>query len=163
MGVLPGTVREAVLPIHRQRPSSIIAATVEGYGAMKTKQSRTRAVGSPPSATQEPNLVPLSCPDCFGVLRFEREGAKGHLTYRCQVDHRYSPSSLLYAKETQLERTLWSAALLLKQMAYAYQDLLEEMPKTKGVKRTTVSRRIGEVKKHCRAIQAMIENTHVPQ
>jgi hypothetical protein len=62
-----------------------------------------------------------------------------------------------------LERTLWSAALLLKQMGYAYQDLLEEMNRTKSVERTRVRRRINEVRKQCLAIRAMIEATHVLQ
>lgn len=122
-----------------------------------------RPVVSPPSATHESNLVPLSCPDCFGVLRFEREGPKGHLVYSCQVDHRYSPTSLLYAKEAHLERTLWSAVLLLKQLACAYEDLLEELGGTKGAKRTGVRRRINEVRKQCLAIRAMIEATHALQ
>ena len=118
---------------------------------------------STPFRIRESQLVPLSCPDCFGVLRFEREGPRGHFVYCCQVDHRYSPTSLLYAKEAQLERTLWSAALLLKQMGYAYQDLLEEMNRTKGAERTGVRRRINEVRKQCLAIRAMIEATHALQ
>ena len=79
------------------------------------------------------------------------------------MDHRYSPTSLLYAKEVQLERTLWSATLLLKQMECAYQDLLEEMNRTKGAERTRVRRRINEVRKQCLAIRAMIEATHALQ
>ena len=130
---------------------------------MKKARHRTASNPVPSSATRESQLVPLSCPDCFGVLRFEREGPRGHLVYRCQVDHRYSPTSLLYAKEAQLERTLWSAALLLKQMGYAYQDLLEEMNRTKGAERTRVRRRINEVRKQCLAIRAMIEATHALQ
>ena len=130
---------------------------------MKKARHRSASNTFPSSATQEPNLVPLSCPDCFGVLRFEREGPKGHLAYCCQVDHRYSPTSLLYAKEAQLERTLWSAALLLKQMAYAYQDLLEELNRTGGAERPRVRRRINEVRKQYLAIRAMIEATHALQ
>jgi len=47
----------------------------------------------PPSTTHDTGLVPLSCPDCFGVLHFEREGHHYHLLYRCQVGHRY-PSAV---------------------------------------------------------------------
>ena len=78
--------------------------------------------------------------------------------YRCQVDHRYAPASLLHAKEAQLERTLWSAVLLLLQTGYVYDDVLDE--KTPGVQQTRVQRRINELKKQCLAIQAMIETTH---
>ena len=130
---------------------------------MKRARPRTASNTVPHSATRESQLVPLSCPDCFGVLRFEREGPRGHLVYCCQVDHRYSQNSLLYAKEAQLERTLWSAALLLKQMGYAYQDLLEEIKSTRGAERTRVRRRINEVRKQGLAIRAMIEATHALQ
>jgi hypothetical protein len=102
----------------------------------------------------------VSCPDCFGVLRFEREGSHGHLLYRCQVDHRYTVSSLLHGKENQLERALWSASLLLKQMAYVYEDLLSEMTGSTAVERKRVQQRLKEVKKQRLAIQAMIEATH---
>jgi hypothetical protein len=108
----------------------------------------------------ETGLVPVSCPDCFGVLRFEREGSHGHLLYRCQVDHRYSMGSLLHAKEDQLERTLWSASLLLKQMSYVYEDLLSEMKDARGAERKHVQQRMKEVKKQRLAVQAMIETTH---
>ena len=105
--------------------------------------------------------MPLSCPDCFGVLRFEREGPHGHLLYRCQIDHRYAVGSLLEAKEDQLERTLWSASLLLKQLSYAYEDLLSEMNTAEGSDRTRLRLRMNEVKKQGLAIQAMIESSHV--
>ena len=52
---------------------------------------------------------------------------------------------------------------VLKQMAYAYQDLLEEMNRIKGAERTRVRRRINEVRKQCLAIRAMIEATHALQ
>ncbi|HEU4686346.1 MAG TPA: hypothetical protein VFS39_17700 [Nitrospira sp.] len=122
------------------------------------KGGRSRA--SPPSATRDLNLVPLSCPDCFGVLRFEREGPYGHLLYRCQVDHRYSVSSLLHAKESHLERTLWSVVLLLKQMTYAYDDLLGEMKRAPAADRRRVQRRLNEARKHCQTVQGMIEGAH---
>jgi len=129
---------------------------------MKRKTKRSTA-HPPPSSMRETGLVPLSCPDCFGVLRFEREGSHGHLLYRCQVDHRYTVGSLLQAKEAQLERTLWSAALLLRQMSYAYEDLLSELKKVKGAERNRVQQRINEVRKQGLAIRAMIEATHAAE
>ncbi len=114
----------------------------------------------PPSATRQRGLVPLSCPDCFGVLHFEREGPHGHLLYVCQVDHRYSLPSLLHAMEAHLEKALWSSSLLLKQIEIAYQDLLDEMRKTAPAERKRAQRRIHEVRKQCLAIRAMIEATH---
>ncbi len=125
---------------------------------------RNRAArASPPSARRESNLVPLSCPDCFGVLRYEREGPHSHLLYRCQVDHRYTINSLLRAKESQLERVLWSAVLLLTQMVYAYEDLFREMKQTPDAERRRVRRRLNEARKQCVAIRSMIEATHAAE
>ena len=108
---------------------------------MKRNRRKT-IVHPPPSSRQVSGLVPLSCPDCFGVLRFEREGQHDHLLYLCQVDHRYSVGSLLHAKEAHLERSLWSATLLLKQMLFGYEDLLSETQKDKGAERKRIQRRI---------------------
>ena len=68
--------------------------------------------------------------------------------------------SLLDAKEAQLERTLWSAVLLLTQTSYVYEDLLSEMKGARGAERKRVLQRMKEVKKQRLAIQAMIEATH---
>ncbi len=122
-----------------------------------------RMSGPPPSASREKGLVPLSCPDCFGVLRFEREGPHGHLVYCCQVDHRYTVHSLIEAKESTLEQMLWSAALLLKQMAYAYEDLVSEMDRAPSGERKKLQQRINEVRKQGLAIRAMIEASHAPE
>lgn len=124
------------------------------------KKRRRRAPTAPPSSKRAFNLVPLSCPDCFGVLHFEREGNHGHLLYRCQVDHRYAMASLVHAKESQLERTLWSASLLLLQLSYVYEDLLREMKRAPPAERARMGRRIQEVRKQGLAIRAMIEASH---
>jgi hypothetical protein len=104
----------------------------------------------------------LSCPDCAGVLSMEPEGPRGHPLYVCQVGHRYSTPSLLHSKEKQLERTLWSAAVLLKQMGDAYEQLLKEMSQEDS-ERKRVQRRIHEVRKQGLAIRAIIESTHAVQ
>lgn len=127
------------------------------------RTTTTTTTRPPPSASHERGLVPLSCPDCFGVLRFEREGPRGHLLYRCQVDHRYTIGSLVHAKEAQLERSLWSTALLLKQIRYTYEDLLREMPMSTRRRRKRVQQRINEVKKQCLAIRTMIEASHAAE
>lgn len=68
----------------------------------------------PPQFTDQLYVVPLSCPDCSGVLSVDGEGVRGHRLYVCQIGHRYSTQSLLNSKETQLEQILWSATVLLK-------------------------------------------------
>lgn len=104
-------------------------------------------------------VVPLSCPDCSGVLSVDQEGPRGHRLYVCQVGHRYSMQSLLNSKEAQLEQVLWSGSVLLKQIGDAYEQFLKEMPRTDS-DRKTVRRRVHEVRKQCLAIRAIIEATH---
>lgn len=111
--------------------------------------------------TDQLRVVPLSCPDCSGVLRMSEEGRKKHVVYRCQVDHRYTPGSLLDAKEKQLERVLWSAVVLLRQLDEAYGHMLKEMPAE--VDRKSLQRRAQEVAQQSVAIRTMIESTHAPQ
>lgn len=123
---------------------------------------KRRMKSSSSSASHETNPPPLSCPDCSGVLSVDQEGPRGHRFYACQVGHRYSTTSLLHSKETQLERTLWSAAVLLKQMGDAYEQHLQEMPREDS-DRKRVQRRIREVRKQGLAIRTMIEATHAVQ
>jgi hypothetical protein len=96
------------------------------------------------------------------VLNFDQEGPRGHRSYVCQIGHHYSTKSLLQEKEVQLERTLWSATVLLKQMGDAYEQLLREMRRA-DLDRKHVPRRIHEVRIQCLAIRAIIEATHAVQ
>lgn len=115
-----------------------------------------------PHGAHKLNAVPLSCPDCSGVLHLREEGPQQHRIYSCQIDHRYSTASLLHSKEMQIERILWSADVLLKQLGDTYEQLLKEIPRTDS-DRTAVQRRIKEVRKQSLAIRAIIEATHAVQ
>ena len=125
------------------------------------KRRRTKP-SSPGRASLETHPPPQSCPDCAGVLRFDQEGPRDHRLYVCQVGHRYSATSLLHSKELQLERTLWSSAVLLKQMGDAYGQLLKEMAPSDS-NRKRVQRRINEVRKQSLAIRTIIEATNAVQ
>lgn len=107
-------------------------------------------------------VMPLSCPDCSGVLSRAREGSSARCYYICQVGHRYSTASLLQSKEIQLERVVWSATVLLKQMGDTYEQLVTEMPE-KDSERKLVQQRMKEVRKQSLAIRRLIEETHALQ
>lgn len=111
-------------------------------------------------ASHRMEVVLQSCPYCSGVLSRGREGPRNHCNYVCQIGHRYSTPSLLHSKEAQLERVVWSATVLLKQIGDAYEQLLKEMPR-KDSEHTLVQRRIREVRKQSLKIQGLIEETHV--
>src|SRR5262249_12877028 len=112
------------------------------------------------SVIRERGLVPISCPDCSGVLRLEEEGAHEYRLYVCQISHRYSMRSLIHAKEAQVERILWSASVFLKQMLLVYQEALGTPKQWSPAERKSMQRRIHEVRKQTLAIRAMIEATH---
>lgn len=111
-------------------------------------------------ATEKQNLIPISCPDCFGVLSMVNEGPHDFSLYVCQINHRYSSHSLIEAKETQLEHLLWAAHVMLKQMIIAYEHALAKPNLISGADRASMRRRIHEVRKQCLSIRAMIEATH---
>lgn len=52
--------------------------------------------------------LPISCPECSGVLSEVREGSL--LRFRCQIGHRYSPASVVAQQSEATQRAL-SAAL----------------------------------------------------
>ncbi|MGC3973686.1 MAG: hypothetical protein QM771_04785 [Nitrospira sp.] len=109
------------------------------------------------------SLAAYSCPDCIGVLKVEVEKATGRRrSYVCQVGHRYSTQSLLLAKEKELEKALWAAAVLLMHTATAHEQLLEEQQWSREA-RGKHRRRIREATQQFRALVRMIERTHGAQ
>ncbi len=56
----------------------------------------------------------LVCPDCAGNIVVHVQ--QRHVTFRCRVGHAFSTGELLTAKETALERRMWSAI-------FAYEEL----------------------------------------
>lgn len=113
------------------------------------------------SPDSEPRLAPLSCPDCGGVLSLHAEGPRAQKSYGCQIDHRYSITSLYRAKEDRLEFTLWAAVVQLRQLRLLYDDLLKDEVLPDGIARENVQHRLREVEQQYEAVRAMIEATHV--
>ncbi len=99
-----------------------------------------------------------SCPDCVGVLKVEMSdgGRKG---YVCQVGHRFSTHSLLNAKEKELEKALWAAAVLLLHTVNVHEELLLQQPGSSKT-RSALQRRVREAKQQYRTLVRMIEHTH---
>lgn len=104
----------------------------------------------------------FSCPDCAGVLKLERDGAR-HRDYQCQVGHRFSTKSLLVAKEKEVERALWSAAALLEHIVLVYSRLLDEVKEVDPKERRRLQQRIREARRQKTVVRGLIENTHVSE
>jgi hypothetical protein len=109
----------------------------------------------------QPALIPVSCPDCSGVLSVKEEGLGPQRLYVCQVKHRHSTTSLYQAMEERAENILWSAAVTLKQLGDVYETLLAGQPAPGGVETKKIKRRLREVRAHHTSICEMIEDTHI--
>lgn len=103
----------------------------------------------------------FSCPDCVGVLSVER-GHGRRRTFVCQVGHRFSTHSLLLAKERELEKALWTAAVLLRHTAMVYDQLFDEQQWTRETQRT-LRRRVREATQQFHTLVHMVEQTHGAQ
>lgn len=123
---------------------------------MKTQRST-----SAPSHDPALRLAPLSCPDCGGVLSLKTEGPRAQPSYVCQIDHRYSVTSLYQAKEYRLEHTLRSAVVQLRQLRLLYAGLAKDKVLPAGIARQKVRQRLREVGQQGEAIGALIEAIHV--
>jgi hypothetical protein len=104
-------------------------------------------------------LVPLSCPDCGGVLSETREGPQRVPFFVCQIEHRFTAPSLFVAKEEKLEETLWSGVTQSKQILSLYETLLKEDVLPPGIDRTALQRRIGQLSRHESEIRAVVTDT----
>jgi two-component system chemotaxis response regulator CheB len=101
----------------------------------------------------------FSCPDCVGVLKLEREENR-HRDYRCQVGHHFSTKTLVFAKEKEVERILWSAAALLEHIALVYGRLIEEVDGADRQYLRRLHQRIREARQQKIMLTRMIERTH---
>jgi hypothetical protein len=113
----------------------------------------------PKAKSSRSPLTAFTCPDCIGVLSLEREN-KGHRDYRCQVGHRVSTRSLLFAKEKEVERILWAAAALLEHVAHVYARMGQELTRSNSKDRRRLRQRIIEANRQKHMLVSMIENTH---
>ena len=114
---------------------------------------------TPPSDEAGRTLVPLSCPDCGGVLSETREGPQGLPFFVCQIEHRFTASSLFVAKEEKLEETLWAGVTQSRQLLSLYETLLKENVFPPGIDLTALQRRIGQLTRHESEIRAVVTDT----
>jgi hypothetical protein len=111
-----------------------------------------------PFADETATQTDLGCPECIGVLRVQRDGA-GPCCYVCRIGHRFAPAMLLQGKEAVLERTLWSAVVLLEEIADTYQRLADDSAARPG---DEIERRSARAREHARAIRRLIDETSLP-
>lgn len=91
-------------------------------------------------------LIEATCPQCNGPLSEVVEN--GVLEYRCLVEHRFSPISLLAAHSDKQERALWAAVLALEEADELARVLSLRLPDAASTLRAQ-----GEEKKRRQAVQ----------
>jgi hypothetical protein len=111
--------------------------------------------------TNKPDHAEYSCPDRVRVLSVEMSDG-GRRGYVCQVGHRLSTRSLLFAKEKELEKALWSAAVLMLHTLNVHEELLHEQKWSRET-RVGLRRRVREATLQYRTLVRMIEHTHGTQ
>ena len=100
----------------------------------------------------------LGCSACRGVLYVSELGRSGWLSFRCRVGHAFSADSLLFAKEEQLEESLWSTVEVLEELLQLYGVvMLREQIDADRSYRSGLERRLVLARRHLRALGAMIE------
>ncbi len=102
--------------------------------------------------------VPISCPDCAGVLSVVVRGAR-YEDYICQVGHAYAPADLLTAKEQQVERALWSALVLLQHVDLIVGHLGGQPRSAPTEAPVALDQRQQQARAHMRALRDIIEQT----
>lgn len=109
--IAPALVRLAAMPtLHNEFPESTEIVTMN-----QQAQEQTGEPGVP---------VPLSCPDCEGVLAEFYDGEL--LRFRCQTGHIFSRESLLTTQTDMLDRSLWAAYNSLGERVYLARRLIED-------------------------------------
>ena len=106
-------------------------------------------------------LISLSCPDCGGVLSEKRAGPKKMPFYMCQIKHRYTAVSLFEGKEYRLEATLCAGLTQSKQLAVLYKEMLKTGSLPPGITRTSIQRRIRELKRHETEMGTLLTDAHL--
>jgi two-component system, chemotaxis family, protein-glutamate methylesterase/glutaminase len=77
-----------------------------------------------PMEGHQPELAPVSCPDCHGSLW---EFLDGELVrYQCRIGHSYSRQSLFAAHDESVERALWAGVRALEENAVLARRLWQE-------------------------------------
>jgi two-component system chemotaxis response regulator CheB len=108
-------------------------------------------------------LTDLGCPDCPGVLEVRPAGDRGYLTFACRVGHAYSAPSLIDAKESVLEDTLWSAVTRLDELVSLYEDFA---PRTEAMARPELGaayrQRLEQVRGLLERLRALAEENLPP-
>ena len=69
--------------------------------------------------------IEVTCPDCRGPLSVE--SVEGLAEVRCLVGHRFSPHALLQAHSEVQEKSLWSAAVALKETAALVEAIADRL------------------------------------
>jgi two-component system chemotaxis response regulator CheB len=90
--------------------------------------SKLAQTDRPASRKEEPmekKSSDLTCPECRGPLREERQGKI--VEYECRVGHRYTPLAMENEHHDTVERSLWSAVVALEEAADITERLAPEL------------------------------------
>jgi two-component system chemotaxis response regulator CheB len=112
-----------------------------------------RIVGTTEQAMQLGHQVPLTCPDCGGVLWEVKTG--NVLRYRCHTGHAYTAEALAESVQHELEETLWVALRMMEER----KNLLSSMASHgDGHWNVQQAERLEEMKRHINRLREFLLN-----
>ena len=108
-------------------------------------------------------VTEIGCPGCSGVLSQWMDGEGPHLRFVCKVGHAYSLSSLLQAKEAQLEDALWSALSVFQHVEMLDELLLKHIDENGvPIPPDGLAARLKQIRVQAALIRTVIEETISP-
>ena len=114
-----------------------------------------------PSADAEPTLI--GCPACSGVSSLVPDGSRTHAHLVCTVGHQFSLPSVLEAKESELEKSLWAAISQLEHIDMAAQLLFDQIDRhALSLNGSDLRARAEQARQQGQLIRRIIEETRVP-
>jgi len=108
-------------------------------------------------------VTEIGCPGCSGVVSQVKDGDGPHLRFVCKVGHVYSLSTLLQAKEAQLEDALWSALSVFQHVEMLDELLLKHIDENGvPIPPDGLAARLKQIRVQAALIRTVIEETISP-
>lgn len=113
-----------------------------------------------PAHNATPTLI--SCPGCAGVMSIIEEPDGSHVQLVCSVGHTYTLSTLLQAKEDDVERALWAVAAFLEHIQMINELVVRQIDGNHlFIDQAGIERRSRQAEVQGKQIRQMIEESNV--
>jgi two-component system chemotaxis response regulator CheB len=99
----------------------------------------------------------IICPNCGGAIRLRAEGPRDVLAFKCRVGHLYSLDELLFAKEENIESTMWTAVYVYDELAGILRDLAGRRGRDGTISEEDRTERLQQAERMASRLRQLIE------